>query len=451
MFFSHLHSWSDLALSKLSILEMIQSLHILQDCAYFLTAVLLCLLSAVILQHKKNRSQGSDPSLGEAKKKAKDRSSGEWTPIDFKYPAITPCNMELADIKPIPYRPFRWGPYHVTMGIRSMNWDDWIELDNQYDRYQRIRAHRILTRDEKVVRVLDDIPGVVRGGGQAAIELVHELAEYLSKRYPLSFRVTRHSPETRSKCQFGWEGAPPIKTITVVPLNATHELPLDLHDGECAAKRAMTISALLVQDDLAIMIEGRDGRHYFQAGAICVPGFWQMEHKIGKTLDEIHLSGHVPQYQEKLQPSLERFFRRLSVDKPVVRNNYFIQLVGSRSDEELDPDELAWSYTTNGPEDGFEHGDRYAPHDRPEPRPEILRLRTERQTLRRLPKSGAVIFTIRTYVVPIEELVKEAGVAGRLASAIESWPDEVVEYKGRERLGWRRTLMEYLERNDDIG
>jgi hypothetical protein len=46
------------------------------------------------------------------------------------------------------------------------------QLDNQYERYQRIRAHRIGTRGEKAVRVLGDNSGIVRGGGEAGKLLV---------------------------------------------------------------------------------------------------------------------------------------------------------------------------------------------------------------------------------------------------------------------------------------
>ena len=60
------------------------------------------------------------------------------------------------------------------------------------------------------------------------------------------------------------------------------------------------------------MIEGSDGRYYLQAGAIIIPGeplvgkrrtdqaymcagSWRLSDKIGMPLDEIHVTGHVPQ------------------------------------------------------------------------------------------------------------------------------------------------------------
>ncbi|TFY50415.1 hypothetical protein EVG20_g11533 [Dentipellis fragilis] len=58
----------------------------------------------------------------------KDREPGAWVPVPFEYPSITPVTDDLRDIAPRPYRPFKAGPYHVTMGIRNMVWDDWIEV-----------------------------------------------------------------------------------------------------------------------------------------------------------------------------------------------------------------------------------------------------------------------------------------------------------------------------------
>ena len=141
--------------------------------------------------------------------------------------------------------------------------------------------------------------------------------------------------------------------------------------------------------------------------------------------------------QSKLQISLERFFRRLPLDKPVVRNNYFFQVVqepearrpapvpGSLLD--VDPDEIAWSVTMQGdetiPKDGGFHASDA--HEKTPATPGTFRLRTERQTLRRLPRTGAIMFTIRIYQTRLDELVREPGVPGRMASAIRSWPEDV--------------------------
>ena len=57
-------------------------------------------------------------------------------------------------------------------------------------------------------------------------------------------------------------------------------------------------------------------------------------------------------------------------------------------------------------------------------------LRVERQTLRRLPISNTILFTIKTYMTEIEDLCRnEPDMAKRLAGAVRNWPSEMIKYK----------------------
>ena len=56
-----------------------------------------------------------------------------------------------------------------------------------------------------------------------------------------------------------------------------------------------------------------------------------------------------------------------------------------------------------------------------------MRLRVERQTLLRLPRTGAIVFTIRVYLTPFRDL--GPGEAGRLAAAIRGIKEEEVVYR----------------------
>jgi hypothetical protein len=53
-----------------------------------------------------------------------------------------------------------------------------------------------------------------------------------------------------------------------------------------------------------------------------------------------------------------------------------------------------------------------------------MRLRVEHQTLRRLPRTGAIVFTIHVYLTPFSDL--GPGEAGRLAAAIRGMKEEEV-------------------------
>lgn len=279
-----------------------------------------------------------------------------------------------------------------------MKWDEWIELDNHYPRYHADKARRIKERGAKCSKTAPEAM-------DAAMELLEELTTYLPERYPTLFRKT----------PTGITNLLTQETLTTVP-------PL--------SEDPMQTCGRLIQDDLALMLERPDGEYYLLAGSILLAGFWRLEDKYGMRLSEIHTSGSVPGYKEKLEKGMLNFFRRLRPEDPVLRNNYFIQVDES----------LPWSHSI-GSEDGETVSWNTAEKNRAI---EHHFFRSERQSLRRLPRSGAVVFTIRTYFEPITEVVKEPYVPGRLASAVRSWGEDVARYKGREKYG--EVLLEYLDR-----
>ncbi|KAJ5285207.1 hypothetical protein N7524_000513 [Penicillium chrysogenum] len=328
------------------------------------------------------------------------RPPGEWTPSDFKRPTAAPYpEWDVHSTKPIPYRPFRYGPkYYITLGLRSMKWDEWIELDNHYLKYHADKARRIEERGRKCCHTAPEAM-------DAAIELLEELCAYLPERYPSMFTKTTTGITNK---------------VTNETFNITQRpLPED----------PMATAARLVQDDLALMIERADGEYYLLAGAILLAGFWRLSDKFGMRLSEIHTSGDVPQFKSKLEKGMVNFFRRLRPEEPVLRNNYFIQV----------DDNLAWSHSI-GSEDAETVSWNTAEKNRAI---ENHFFRSERQSLRRLPRSGAVVFTIRTYFEPITAIVEEPYVPGRLVDAIRSWGDDVGRYKGKEK--YQDVLLEYLD------
>ncbi|KAI2609457.1 mannosyl transferase [Hypoxylon fragiforme] len=333
--------------------------------------------------------------------KTQGREWGKWIPSDFCTPKPDPYpDWSVENTKPLPYRPFRYGPkYNVTMGLRSIKHTDWIELDNHYPRYHADKAQRIQERGSKCCRTAPE-------AFPAAVELLEELADYLPSRYPSMYKRTDVGIDNL------WSG----ESFDIV----TRPLPED----------PMQTCARLVQDDLAIMIEKEDSQYYLLAGAVLLAGFWRLEDKYQMPLSEIHTSGSVPQYKEKLEKGMMNFFRRLKPEEMVARNNYFFQV----------DDALPWSWSI-GSEDAEEVSWGTAEKDRAVSHHYF---RSERQSLRRLPKSGGVVFTIRTYFHPVTEIAEEDYVPGRLASAIRSWGDDVSRYKGKEKYG--DVLLEYLDK-----
>ncbi|KAK0126927.1 mannosyltransferase [Cadophora gregata f. sp. sojae] len=356
------------------------------------------------LKRPSYKSRPSTPTLEKASRsfKAPDRKPGVWEPMDFKRPTAPPAtNWNVYTTKPNPYRPFRHGPYHITMGLRNMNWDEWIELDNHYLKFHSDKAKRIEDRGSKCSYT---DPQAFDG----AIELLEEFCAYLPERYPSLYRQT----------PVGMDNLITGESFNII------ERPL-LEDP-------MQMAARMTQDDLAIMFEKDDGQYYLLAGSILLAGFWKLEDKFGMPLSEIHTSGNVPGFKTKLEKGMMNFFRRVQPSGPVQRNNYFIQV----------DDSLPWS-SSIGDEDGAEGTVGWFTAEKNKAISHHY-FRSERQTLRRLPRSGGVVFTIRTYFHPITEICEEPYVPGRLASAVRSWGDDVSRYKGKER--YEEVLLEYLDR-----
>ncbi|KAL8709410.1 MAG: hypothetical protein Q9220_005793 [cf. Caloplaca sp. 1 TL-2023] len=341
--------------------------------------------------------------------KAPEREPGVWTPVEFKRPAPPAYpDWDVYETKPLPYRPFRHGPYHITMGLRTMQWDEWIELDNHYLRFHGDKKRRIEERGEKCCKTAPE-------AYDGAVELLEELCDYLPQRYPTLFQTTPTGIRN---------------IITNEDFNiTTRPLPED----------PMATAGRLIQDDLAIMFEKPDGQYYLLAGSILLAGFWRLSDKFGMPLSEIHTSGDVPGFKQKLEKGMMNFFKRIQPGQPVLRNNYFMQV----------DDNLAWSDSigTEDPETEQQHGGRKQIEgwSAAEKNKAIRHhyFRSERQSLRRLPRSGGVVFTIRTYFEPITSVAEEVGVPGRLASAVRSWGDDVARYKGRDRYG--EVLLEFLD------
>jgi len=323
------------------------------------------------------------------------RRPGYWPPSSFIAPTPAPFpNWSIEKQPPRQYRPNRRGPYHTTLNVRRLDWNEWIELDNQWPEFYNVRCKRIEQRKDVLL--------VDKRANEAIQELLQCLRDYLPARYPEMFAGTSGG----------------IK---------------NLHTGETFSfsdPNPLVIAAKLVQDDILILVEESDGLYYLRAGALLIAGFWKLSDKFGKSLADIHLSGHVPQFKEKLQGSMERYFARVAPETPVVRYSGFIQT----------DDELAWSYGIGG-EDSDDLGWHNAPDTLDMSK---MQLRVERQTLRRLPKTGAIAFMVHPYMYPMAEVAKEPYVPGKLAEAIRSWKGDIAVYKGKEKFGPQ--LLEFLDK-----
>jgi dimethylamine monooxygenase subunit A len=288
----------------------------------------------------------------------------------------------------LPYLPFLDAPQVLSMGLKTLDLRDWVEIDDQFAAQLAERRRLLTEHRDQVLAALPDA-----ADGQR--EVLALLLDHLPARFPERYR---RQPGAIANLATGERFV--LDDYAVFPLE---------------------LAGRLVQEDLCLMGRAADGYRLI-AAVLCFPAHWRLADKLGRPLGAIH--GPVPGFAERLLAPVDRFFASLRVERPVWRANWSI----------VDTPELFLPP---------EHR-RRAPLISAERAGEQLWLRVERQTLRRLPRSGHVLFTIRTYVDPLAAALATPGAALALAARIRAMPDALAAYKGIVPI--RETLLAYLER-----
>jgi hypothetical protein len=161
-------------------------------------------------------------------------------------------------------------------------------------------------------------------------------------------------------------------------------------------------TALSAQEDFCVLELSDTWR--LTAAAVCFPSRWDLPSKVGATVSGIH--SPVPLYDDTLASPVDAFFSRLTPEKSFWRLNW--TLIDN-------PDLHQPRVLRRAPSGRFEN----------------WFFRVERQTLRKLPRTNAIIFTIRNYVANAGELAgQDPEFAERLLRNIETSPESVKKYKG---------------------
>jgi hypothetical protein len=269
------------------------------------------------------------------------------------------------------YLPFEPGPHRLQMGLMALKPEDWIELDETLGATLLAKRRLLAERHGEVFAALPETEA-------AGAEVLALLADHLPRRFPTQYPRMNTTIAVAATGELIGIGAPGV------------------HPLETAAR--------LVPEDLCLM-RGTDAGTILAAACVCFPSRWRLADKIGRSLGEIH--GPVPGYGAALGRPVDRFFAKLAADRPVWRLNWTIH---ARSEP----------FQPVAPKIGGVDPTDFA---------EGVFLRVERQTLRRLPTSGDVLFTIRTYIHPLGEIAKNAATARRLAAAVENLPPPMRVYR----------------------
>ena len=223
----------------------------------------------------------------------------------------------------------------VLPGISPLDPQEWLIKDEAYSGQMGERERLILDDHNKVI-ALDEM------ALEAAAELLENTLDFLPKLGGFEqIEETVFCPDGRS-----------------VKLDVTNP---------------MATLGRLVQNDFCIM-QKRGHEHILTGAVLCFPASWSLAEKFMHPLTVIHEP--IAEYDENITRRVQRLFDGIKVGRPLWRFNKLY----------------------------YDAPDLHQPRTFANPRKILGRtegkyIRSEKQTLTRLPKSNAVIFTIHTFVL----------------------------------------------------
>ncbi|RWC93118.1 MAG: DUF3445 domain-containing protein [Mesorhizobium sp.] len=284
------------------------------------------------------------------------------------------------------HTPYDGSSKPFTIGLKPLGLDQWLDVD------ENLPAHLAEKR-----RLYAEIPEKVfveeDGTREAQQEVLDLIVAYLAAKHPGTHRGMSGGVEVIGAESGGG------------PTAALREAPL--------AK-----ASLLVQEDLILMRRDESGWR-LAAGSLCFPSSWSLTEKFGKPLQRIHAP--VPGFGPGTRPAdlINRMFDGLQ-GQAVERYNWSIQ-AGDALYHPLSNLQRI-DRATNRPS-RFHDGDVDA----------HAFIRVERQTLRKLPVSRDILFTIRIHLDPLKVLARHpdrATLAASFAAQLEALDEAQLDYKG---------------------
>ncbi|GAW13954.1 hypothetical protein ANO14919_033460 [Xylariales sp. No.14919] len=300
---------------------------------------------------------------------------------------------------PNPYLDFDIDKARPPLAKLEPDW--WIELESTY-------KERIAQRKDLYAKHGPAVLQWLPGSELACKELMEMVIQFVCARYPNYFVLSEDKLRLENK-------------ILGIRTNIREQHPL-------------LVLLDHIPEDFAITLRDPDNGYYvLRAGVICSAQGWNLGSKMGLKLHEIH--GPVPDYKEKMQFSMDRFFSKMPTNKPIQRGSWSPEI-----DQPL--------YMPPGdPHGSYRHSqDESITRSR-------LHLRVDWQTLRRAPLSGSIVFNFKALFTPIEELRDEAYVPSLLLKVLRHGKENLKVYKNT----WHTehitipTLEEYELEQKELG
>jgi hypothetical protein len=295
------------------------------------------------------------------------------------------------------YRPYKWAAADFQIGLRPIKPAQWLLFDPDYAQLMHEKRARLAGQRSMFYRTLPDSLAAQR-------ELRERVVAHLLNDH--DDRFERLGSVIRSRID---------------------DARLDL--GDPSTEPLLQLSHL-VQEDFMLLQE-IDGCPVVTGASNAYSTSGRLVASVGHDITWAHEP--VPQLSVKLGPRIDRMILSIHADTPCERFNW-----------QLTP--LAAIYF---PVDAHKairdaiRGIRRPLRANPGLAADLLWIRVERQTLSRLPESGAVAFSLHTYNDPLASLRSDLESAAAMLSLLRAYSSERLAYAGMDVI--RDAVVEWLE------
>ncbi|MGC7056740.1 heme-dependent oxidative N-demethylase family protein [Pseudomonas aeruginosa] len=281
--------------------------------------------------------------------------------------------------------------------------EHWFDIDEHYRSEMAERA-RVLERDPDRCLVMPHMR-------QAAWDTLEMLMTHLAADYPQWFELERdgnhwtwsnHALDLRQSFVFGDPDTLPCEPLEYITRQ--------------------------VQGDFALL-DQRDGNLWMDAGMVTCPADWSIKFDAGMNFTQWHSPVPMAHQLGVFERAL-KYLLNIQVDHPVRRLNWTMT-VNPRLDTSSE------TFHEWGAERAQVTAENVA---------RLVHLRVELQFMPRLPRSNALLFGIRTYLISLEELASNPAWACRLHRVLRDLPEAIADYKGLTL--YRQTVVDWLRQFD---
>jgi hypothetical protein len=275
-----------------------------------------------------------------------------------------------------------------------------VDIDEHYLQ-ELAEREQVLTRDPSRLHVLPHMQPAV---WDALTTLLASMAE----DYPETMSFQREGHHCR------WR-------------NGLQDLEVEFTVGDDSSLPGgpMRFLGTQVQDDI-ILLDVREDTLWLDAGLVTFAADWSFGFDVGMNFLEIHHP--VPRLKdEQIITRAEKFLLRLQPGEQFRRTNWTMTI-----DRRLDTS--TETYPEWGPDRSTIANDPAMP-DR-------LHLRVEVQHLIRLPHSGAMLFLVRTHLLPLTDIARVPVWRERMGQVLAELPEDMATYKGIIR--FRKAASDWL-------